>query len=190
MIAVIDYQMANLRSVQKAFLKVGGRAIVTSDKNKIMKAEKIVLPGVGAFGDGMRELEKGGFVRIIKDAVAEGKPFFGVCLGMQLLFDKSDEAPGVKGLGLLKGDVKKFSPRLKLKVPHMGWNQITPGGSYVYFVHSYYCVPKDKSVIAATTNYGINFASMIQKDNIYGCQFHPEKSQDAGLKILKRFVRL
>jgi len=189
-IAIIDYQMANLRSVQKAFLKVGGHAAVTSDKNKIMKAEKIVLPGVGAFGDGMKELQKAGFVKIIKDAVSEGKPFFGVCLGMQLLFEKSEEAPGVKGLGLLKGDVKKFSSQLKLKVPHMGWNQIMPGGSYVYFVHSYYCVPKDKNIITATTDYGINFASMIQKGNIYGCQFHPEKSQDTGLKILENFVRI
>lgn len=196
MIAIIDYQMGNLRSVEKAFLKVGARAVVTSDKGKIIKAKKVVLPGVGAFGDGMKELKKVGLVEIIKGSVSEGKPFFGVCLGMQLLFEKSEEAPGVKGLCILGGEVKKFRfPKrytlnaIRYKVPHMGWNRITPGGAYVYFVHSYYCAPKDKSIITATTDYGINFASMIKKDNIFGCQFHPEKSQDAGLKILENFIR-
>lgn len=195
MIAIIDYQMGNLRSVEKAFLKVGGRAIVTSDKNKIIKANRVVLPGVGAFGDGMKELKKLGLIGVIKDVIAEGKPFFGICLGMQLLFDKSEEAPGVSGLGVLEGEVKKFkftkgSGTFVKKVPHMGWNRITPGGAYVYFVHSYYCAPKDKGIITATTDYGINFASMIRKDNIWGCQFHPEKSQDVGLKILSNFMSL
>jgi len=208
-IAIIDYQMGNLRSVEKAFLKVGARAIVTSDKNKIKKAKKVVLPGVGAFGDGMKELKKFGLINVIKDTIAEGKPFFGICLGMQLLFDKSEEAPGVNGLGVLEGAVKKFkftkgSGTFVKKVPHMGWNQIkvksqkskvkilesTLNNSYFYFVHSYYCDPKDMSIITATTDYGIEFASMVVKDNIFGCQFHPEKSQDAGLNILERFVRI
>ena len=213
MIAIIDYQMGNLRSVEKAFLKVGGDATVTSDKNKIRRAKKVVLPGVGAFGDGMKELRKASFAEVIKDSIKEGKPFFGVCLGMQLLFEKSEEAPGVNGLGILEGAVKKFRfPKrytlnaIRYKVPHMGWNQLRVKGQglrvkenilnsiddgvYVYFVHSYYCAPKDKNIITATTDYGINFASMIQKNNIYGCQFHPEKSQDAGLKILEKFVKL
>jgi len=191
-IAIIDYQMGNLRSVEKAFLKAGGRAVVTSDKKKIAKAKKVVLPGVGAFGDGMKELRKAGLVEVINDSIAQGKPFFGVCLGMQLLFEKSEEAPGVKGLGLLKGSVKKFRLKKPLKVPHMGWNRLKgiSGAPYVYFVHSYYCAPDDKSIITATTDYGIKFASMIQKDNVFGCQFHPEKSQDAGLKILENFIRL
>jgi glutamine amidotransferase len=205
MITIIDYQMGNLRSVQKAFLNVGGRAIVTSDKSKIARSQKVVLPGVGAFRDGMKELKKLGLVSLIKDSINDKKPFFGICLGMQLLFETSEEAPGVKGLGILKGKVKKFHPSL-LKVPHMGWNQLKVKGErlrgnglllngiksaeYVYFVHSYYCEPEDKAVVTATTNYGIDFAAAICKDNIFGCQFHPEKSQDAGLEILKNFVRL
>jgi len=209
MIAIIDYQMGNLRSVQKAFLKMGARAIITSSKSEIARAKKVVLPGVGAFGDGMKELKKLGLIQIIKDSICDDKPFFGICLGMQLLFDKSEEAPGVKGLGILKGDVKKFKLPSTYKIPHMGWNQIKvkiqkakgkskecfllkyiPNNSYVYFVHSYYCDPEDKKIIAATTDYGIDFASMICKDNIFGCQFHPEKSQDIGLNIVKNFVRL
>lgn len=188
MIAIIDYQMGNLRSVEKAFLKVGGRAIVTSDKNKISKADKIVLPGVGAFGDGLRELKKLRLLDVIKKSIAAGKPFFGICLGMQLLFEESEEAKGVAGLGILEGDVKRFRLKPPLKVPHMGWNQLD-NGAYVYFVHSYYCVPKDKSIVSAKTEYGIEFASMVTKDNICGCQFHPEKSQDVGLKILEDFVK-
>lgn len=210
MIAIIDYQMGNLRSVEKAFLKVGARAVTTSDKNKISRADKIVLPGVGAFGDGMKELKKHGFVNIIKDAIAEGNPFFGICLGMQLLFEASEEAPGVEGLGIFEGKVKRFrfssklqAPNSKLKIPHMGWNRIVwsrelgvgslidnvVNGAYVYFVHSYYCDPKDKSIIAATTNYGMDFAAAVSRDNVCGCQFHPEKSQDVGLKILENFVK-
>jgi len=202
MIAIIDYQMGNLRSVQKAFFKMGARAVVTSSKSEIARAKKVILPGVGAFGDGMKELKKLGLIQIIKDAICDDKPFFGICLGMQLLFDKSEEAPGIKGLGILKGDVKKFKLPSTYKIPHMGWNQIKksadkrgllrdiPDNSYVYFVHSYYCDPKDKTIITATTDYSIDFASMICKDNIFGCQFHPEKSQNTGLNIVKNFVRL
>lgn len=192
MIAIIDYQMGNLRSVEKAFLKVGARVIVTSSKSRIIKAKKVVLPGVGAFGDGMKELRKFGLVKIVKEAITDGKPFFGICLGMQLLFEKSEEAKGISGLGVLKGAVKKFRLKQPLKVPHMGWNQLkgVSGKPYVYFVHSYYCDPKDKSIITAKTDYGIEFASMVNKDNIYGCQFHPEKSQDVGLRILEKFVKI
>ncbi len=202
MIAIIDYQMGNLRSVEKAFLKMGADAIVTSSKAKIAKAEKVVLPGVGASGDGMKELRKFGLVETIKKVVSEKKPFLGICLGMQLLFEESEEGGKVKQLGILKGRVRKLSFKKQLKVPHMGWNQIKrkdktcellekiPDSSYVYFVHSYYCDPADKNIIAAVTDYGIDFTSIISKENIFGCQFHPEKSQDIGLKIIENFVRL
>jgi len=214
MIAVIDYGMGNLRSVQKALEAVGGRVKVTSRPTELAKCDKLVFPGVGAFGDSMKELKRRGLVGPIKDAIAGGKPFLGLCLGLQLLFETSEEAPGVKGLGALKGDVRKFRSRT-LKIPHMGWNVITrttnpahearggagderrttilkgvPNGSYMYFVHSYYVAPKDKSITLTTTDYGIKFISGIRKDNICGFQFHPEKSQALGLRILRNFVRL
>lgn len=215
MIAVIDYGMGNLRSVQKALEISGAKAKVTSDPRDIKKADKVVFPGVGAFGDAVKELKSRKLEKPLKDAISEGKPFLGLCLGLQLLFEKSEEAPGVKGLGIFKGDVKKFKfADRALKVPHMGWNNITknarhkeggqvkrkaqsgkifknvPDGSYMYFVHSYYVKPKDRSVIITETNYGIRFVSGIQKGNIYGFQFHPEKSQDVGLEVLKNFVSL
>lgn len=205
MIAVIDYGMGNLRSVQKALEIAGANAKVTSRPEDIRKAEKIVFPGVGSFGEAMKELKRRGLVNPIKDAINEGKVFLGLCLGLQLLFDNSDEAPGVKGLGVLKGEVKRFRGK-GLKVPHMGWNNIVkgargkgqgsrvldgvPDNSYMYFVHSYYVKPKDKKIILTTTDYGMKFVSGIAKDNIYAFQFHPEKSQGLGLKILKNFVRL
>jgi len=213
MIAVIDYGMGNLRSVQKAIELVGGRAKVTSYPGDLKRCEKLVFPGVGAFGEAMRELKRLKLAGPIRGAVVAGKPFLGLCLGLQLLFEKSEEAPGVKGLCVLDGEVKRFkftgpwtlatAPRLK--IPHMGWNNIlgtrdqgprsrilknVPNGSYMYFVHSYYVKPEDKSVILTTTDYGIRFVSGICKDNIYGFQFHPEKSQELGLKILRNFVRL
>lgn len=221
MIAVIDYGMGNLRSVQKALEVVGADAKITSDPKDLKKAEKIVFPGVGSFGDSMRELKKRGLEKPLKEAIKDGKPFLGLCLGLQLLFEKSEESPGVKGLCVLKGEVKRFrfrgpgtGNRVSLKVPHMGWNNITrtpnpytrtpdpgsripksiltgvPDGSYMYFVHSYYAKPKDPKVSLTTTEYGIKFASGICKDNVYAFQFHPEKSQELGLKILKNFVRL
>ena len=205
MIVVIDYGMGNLHSVRKALEVVGARAKVSSRPEDIKKAERIVFPGVGSFGEAMRELKRRKLVTPIKDAIAAGKPFLGLCLGLQLLFEKSDEAPGVKGLCVLKGESKRFRGQ-GLKVPHMGWNNIAisrqlsaislkilkdvPNGSYMYFVHSYYVRPKDKSVILTTTDYGGKFVSGICKDNIYGLQFHPEKSQAIGLKILENFVRL
>ena len=208
MIAVIDYGMGNLRSVEKALEISGAKTVVTSSARAIAGCDKIVFPGVGAFGDAMKELKSRRLVEPIKDAIACGKPFLGLCLGLQLLFEKSEEAPGVKGLGILKGDVRRF--RFKrgnaLKVPHMGWNNIAyslklkaislkllrgvPDNSYMYFVHSYYAVPKNKKDILTTTDYGIKFASGVCKDNIYGLQFHPEKSQELGLRILKNFVEL
>ena len=199
MIVVIDYGMGNLHSVRKALEVVGAKAKVSSRPEDIRKSGKIVFPGVGSFGEAMKELKHRKLVEPIKDAIAGGTPFLGLCLGLQLLFEKSEEAPGVRGLCVLKGEVKKF--RLKeFKVPHMGWNSIKikkskilkniPNNSYVYFVHSYYVKPKDKGVILTTTDYGINFASGVCVDNVYGLQFHPEKSQELGLKILKNFVNL
>ena len=205
MIIVIDYGMGNLHSVRKALEVVGGSARVSSRAGEILKADKIVFPGVGSFGEAMKELNRRKLVKPIKDAIAGGKPFLGLCLGLQLLFERSEEAPGVRGLSVLKGDVKRF--RVKgLKVPHMGWNQIVqrtaysvqrntilksvPKGSYMYFVHSYYVKPKDKKVVLTTTSYGIDFASGVCKDNVYAFQFHPEKSQTLGLKILNNFVHL
>ncbi len=210
-IAVIDYGMGNLRSVEKALKVAGGKAKVTSDPVYIKKADKIVFPGVGAFGEAMAELKRLKLEAPIKDAVARGKIFLGLCLGLQLLFEKSEEAPGVKGLSILKGKVKRFkfgirSSKENFKVPHMGWNTIdknpgskaknskilkgVPGGSYMYFVHSYYVDPEDKGVVLTTTDYGFEFVSSICKDNIYAFQFHPEKSQALGLKVLENFVRL
>ncbi|MCX5678520.1 MAG: imidazole glycerol phosphate synthase subunit HisH [Candidatus Omnitrophica bacterium] len=213
MIAVIDYGMGNLRSVEKALELVGAKVKVTSNPADLARCDKLVFPGVGAFGDAMRELKSLRLVDPIKDAIKSGKLFLGLCLGMQLLFDDSDEAPGVKGLSVLKGGVKRFRfVKSGLKVPHMGWNSIqgtgfrvrgtgqrgqgaeilrgVPEGSYMYFVHSYYVKPKDRDVVLTTTDYGIDFVSGVCKDNIYGFQFHPEKSQDVGIKILENFVKL
>lgn len=204
MIVVIDYGMGNLHSVRKALETAGAKVMVSSRPADIRKAEKLVFPGVGSFGEAMKELKRRCLVEPIKESIADGKPFLGLCLGLQLLFEKSEEAPGVKGLCVLKGAVKKFRGK-GLKVPHMGWNNIkgisrksqvtsilkdVPNGSYMYFVHSYYVKPKDKKNILTTTDYGIKFASGICKDNIYALQFHPEKSQELGLKILRNFVKL
>ncbi|MDP2929964.1 MAG: imidazole glycerol phosphate synthase subunit HisH [Candidatus Omnitrophota bacterium] len=205
MIVVIDYGMGNLHSVRKALEVVGAKVRVSSCAGDISKAEGIVFPGVGSFGEAMKELSRRKLVEPIKDAIACGKPFLGLCLGLQLLFEKSEESPGIRGLGVLRGEVRRF--RLKdLKVPHMGWNSIAYSGqriayrkkilagvlsdSYIYFVHSYYAIPKNKKDILTTTDYGIKFASGVCKDNVYGLQFHPEKSQDVGLRILKNFVNI
>lgn len=203
MIAIIDYGMGNLRSVQKGFEKVGFDAVVTQDPKAVMEADKIVLPGVGAFADCMRNLEQGGFVEPILKVIRDGRPFLGICLGLQLLFTESEEFGLHKGLDVIPGRVVRFPEGMEengeeLKVPHMGWNQICfrrkplvfdgiEEGSNVYFVHSFYVKPEDEGVIATTTNYGIEFCSSIWKDNIVATQFHPEKSQEIGLKILKNF---
>lgn len=206
MIAIIDYGMGNLRSVQKGFEKVGCEAVVTDDPKIVLEAERIVLPGVGAFRDCMHNLEQGGFVEPILQVIAEGRPFLGICVGMQLLFTDSVEFGLYKGLSVIPGHVLKFPDQMmvageKLKVPQMGWNQLSfkqrppafkgiDDGSNVYFVHSYYVKPDDRAVVATTTDYGIEFCSSIWKDNIVATQFHPEKSQTTGLQILKNFAEL
>ncbi|MBP1751921.1 MAG: imidazole glycerol phosphate synthase subunit hisH [Geobacteraceae bacterium] len=203
MIAIIDYGMGNLRSVQKGFEKVGFEAVVTSDPKVVLEAERIVLPGVGAFPDCMRNLEHGGFVEPILKVIREGRPFLGICLGLQLLFTESEEFGIHKGLDVIPGRVVRFPEGMteeeeELKVPHMGWNQLSfklrppafsgiPDGTNFYFVHSYYVRPDDSSVIATTTRYGIDFCSSVWKDNIVATQFHPEKSQEKGLAILQNF---
>ncbi len=199
MIAIIDYGMGNLRSVQKAFKHVGHEAVVTRDPKTILNASKVVLPGVGAFPDCMRNLEQYGLVDAVLQSIRSGRPFLGICLGLQLLFTESEEFGLSKGLDVIKGRVVRFRPQDRsFKIPHMGWNSIyikrrpnalsdIEDGSYVYFVHSYYVVPEDSAVIATTTNYGVEFVSSIWKDNIFAVQFHPEKSQKTGLSMLKRF---
>ena len=200
MIAIIDYGMGNLRSVQKGFERMGREAVVTRDPRTILDASKVVLPGVGAFPDCMRNLEEFGLIDAVKQSIASGKPFLGICLGLQLLFTESEEFGISKGLDIIKGRVVRFKgPEFKdLKIPHMGWNSVSikrrpaamqdvPDGSNVYFVHSFHVVPEDPGVIATTTTYGIDFVSSVWKDNVFAVQFHPEKSQALGLSILKRF---
>lgn len=206
MIAIIDYGMGNLRSVQKGFEKIGNEAVVTNDPQVVLQAEKVVLPGVGAFRDCMHNLEQGGFVEPILRVIAEGRPFLGICVGMQLLFTDSVEFGLYSGLNVIPGHVLRFPDQMtvageKLKVPQMGWNQLSfkhrppvfngvDDGSNVYFVHSYYVKPDDSGVIATTTGYGIEFCSSVWKDNVVATQFHPEKSQAIGLQILKNFAEL
>ena len=204
MIVIIDYGMGNLRSVQKAFESVGAEAIISSNPAEILNASAVVLPGVGAFGDCMRNLETLNLTDVVHKSIQSGKPFLGICLGLQLLFETSEEFGPVRGLGVLRGKVARFSfPATGelLKVPHMGWNSVNvmkhtpffesiPDDSYFYFVHSYYVLPDDPEIVATTTSYGINFASGIQRDNIYAFQFHPEKSQSRGLALLKKFSQL
>ena len=194
MICVIDYGMGNLRSVSKALEKVGGQVQVSSDPEDLKKAEKIVLPGVGAFGNGAEELEKRGLSHPIREILSETKPFLGICLGMQLLFDESEESPGVKGLGFFPGRVQRFR-NPAVKIPHMGWNEVKflspKKEDYFYFVHSYYPVPEEKTIVQGTCQYGDEtFAAFITKEKVWASQFHPEKSQDAGLELLRNFVRL
>ena len=201
-IAIIDYGMGNISSVAKAIELSGAQVIITNKKSEIAACAKLVLPGVGAFDDAMTELQKQGLDRLIKEQVKEGKPFLGICLGLQLLLEESQEAKQQKGLGILEGKVVKFSAKVGQKVPHMGWNDLVAvlencpllkgigSSAQVYFCHSYYPAPADKAVIAATTDYGLEFPSVLWKDNVYGVQFHPEKSQVIGLKIIKNFVQL
>jgi imidazole glycerol-phosphate synthase subunit HisH len=201
MIAIIDYGMGNLRSVQKAFEKVGHQAVVSSDPAQVAAAAKVVLPGVGAFEDAAAELRRLDLVEPVVQAIHSGKPFLGICLGLQLLFDVSYENGRHEGLGILRGQCVRFDLPRQFAVPHMGWNQLNirrpapilsgvPEGAYVYFVHSYYVVPNDAEVIAAETDYGGPFCAMIWRDNVFATQFHPEKSQAEGLKILKNFAEL
>jgi glutamine amidotransferase len=199
LIAVIDYGMGNLKSVTNALEKLGADAVVTRDKQVIKASKAIILPGVGAFGKCIENLEKLELLDFIKETIGEGKQYLGICLGMQVLFESSEEAPGIAGMGVLKGTVPRFTGNIK--IPHMGWNNIKiaketeilrgiDNSEYFYFVHSYYCSPEDKGIVATTTTYGEEFVSSVQKDNIFACQFHPEKSQKVGLQLLQNFVNL
>lgn len=199
MITIVDYGMGNLRSVQKAFEKVGAEATVCSDPDKIAQASKLILPGVGAFRDAIQALKDQSLVEPILEHINSGKPFLGICLGLQLLFDVSYEDGEYEGLGIIPGKVVRFEDQPDLKIPHMGWNQIErtaphpilagiPEHEYFYFVHSYYVAPENESDVAAWTDYGSRFASMVARDNVVASQFHPEKSQDAGLKLLQNFA--
>ncbi len=201
MIYIIDYGMGNLRSVQKGFEKVGHQAIVTSDPADVAAAGKVVLPGVGAFEDAMAELRSRRLLEPVLEAINSGRPFLGICLGLQVLFERSYENGVHEGFGVLPGEVVRFELPREFSVPHMGWNQLTiprrppildgiEEGTYFYFVHSYYVVPQDPEVVAAETDYGGPFCSMIWRDNLYATQFHPEKSQSDGLRILKNFAEL
>jgi glutamine amidotransferase len=201
MIAIIDYGMGNLRSVQKALERVGHAATITSDPAALADADKVVLPGVGAFRDAIAALRQRELVEPIRAAIHAGKPFLGICLGLQLLFDASYEDGEFEGLNVVPGKVVRFNVPSEYKVPHMGWNQIAhrqrapifagiDDGAYFYFVHSYYVVPQDVSLIATETDYAAPFCSGIWRDNLYAVQFHPEKSQDAGLRLLKNFAEL
>ncbi|OPY74434.1 MAG: Imidazole glycerol phosphate synthase subunit HisH 1 [Syntrophorhabdus sp. PtaU1.Bin058] len=198
MIAIVDYGMGNLKSVTNAFKKLGADVEITNEKEAIGSAGAVVLPGVGAFGKCIENLEKLDLLAFLRKIILEGKPYLGICLGMQILFEKSEEAPGVKGMGIIKGSVPKFKGQIK--VPHMGWNSIeivkeTPilkgiaSGEHFYFVHSYYCLPEE-DVTATKTPYGGDFASSVLKNNVFACQFHPEKSQRVGQVLLKNFIAL
>ena len=201
MLAIIDYQMGNLRSVQKGFEKVGHAATITSDPATVAAADRIVLPGVGAFPDAVAELRRRGLVEPIRESIAAGKPFLGICLGLQLLFDVGHEGGRHEGLGILRGEVTRFQLPAEFKVPHMGWNQLQicrrspilaglDDGAFAYFVHSYRVVPQDAGVVATETDYGGPFCSMVWRDNLFATQFHPEKSQRDGLRMLKNFAEL
>mgnify|MGYP001852294785 FL=1 len=201
MVAVIDYDAGNIKSVEKALLYLGQDVKVTRDKNVILSADRVILPGVGAFGDAMGKLRSYGLEEVIKEVVSQGTPFLGICLGLQLLFEDSDETPGVKGLGLLPGSIRRIPDKEGLKIPHMGWNSLDiregaslfqgiEGHPYVYFVHSYYLSAKREEDVAATTFYSTKIHASVEKDNIFACQFHPEKSSEVGLKILDNFIHL
>jgi glutamine amidotransferase len=200
MIAIVNYGLGNLHSVQKAVANVGGEVLVTDDAQEIMDADKVILPGVGAFADGMKGLESRGLVSVVRKVAAQGKPLLGICLGMQLLFEESEEQGKYQGLGLLAGKVVLFQ-HPGVKVPQIGWNQVQvqkpssllggiKDGDYFYFNHGYYCLPGDANDVLTMTDYGVRFASSVERENIIGVQFHPEKSQQGGLHILKNFVEL
>ena len=199
MIAVIDYDAGNIKSVEKALDFLGQEADVTGEKEKILAADHVILPGVGAFGDAMENLRSRGLDQVIYEVNRRGTPFLGICLGLQLLFERSDEAPGAEGLGVLKGEILRIPESDGLKIPHMGWNSLhlqnngrlfrgVEENAYVYFVHSYYLKAADESIVKASTEYGTHIHASVEKDNVFACQFHPEKSSDVGLKILKNFI--
>lgn len=201
MIAIIDYGAGNLHSVRNALDFLSAPCIVTSDSDEILSADKVILPGVGAFGDAMRCMKEKGLIDTVKIAAKSGKPFLGICLGLHLLFEESEESPDVKGLGIFKGGVVKIPDNGELKIPHMGWNSIKltkdskilkniGDEPYVYFVHSYYIQPQDKNIVSACTEYGQKLDIAVEHGNIFATQFHPEKSGDVGMEILKNFIAL
>ena len=201
MIALIDYDAGNMKSVEKALQLLGQETVVTRDPDEIYRAEGVILPGVGSFGDAMENLRRFGLVEVIRRVTEQGTPFLGICLGLQLLFESSEESPGVEGLGLLPGKILRIPAGEGRKIPHMGWNDITfphPGRlfagvaehSYVYFVHSYYLKAEDPSIVTAVTRYGTGIHASVEKGNVFACQFHPEKSSDVGLQILKNFAAI
>ena len=201
MVAIIDYDAGNIKSVEKALLHLGEEVIITRDREQILNSDKVILPGVGAFGDAMEKLRSYGLDKVIYEVVERKIPFLGICLGLQLLFEKSDETPGVKGLGILPGEILRIPDKEGIKIPHMGWNSVkikenarifkdVPQDSYVYFVHSYYLKAGREEDVAATTEYSTLIHAAVEHDNLFACQFHPEKSSEIGLKILKNFVEL
>ena len=200
MVAIIDYDAGNIKSVQKAIEYLGEEVIITREPEVILNASRVILPGVGAFGDAMEKLHKYNLVDVIKEVVKREIPFLGICLGLQLLFETSDETPGVQGLGILKGKIKRIPDHGELKIPHIGWNSLAfpnrgrlyegiSEESYVYFVHSYYLDAEDKDIVVATTEYGTTIHASVEQGNVFACQFHPEKSSSVGLKILDNFLK-
>lgn len=201
MIAIIDYDAGNIKSVEKAVEFLGKEVIVTRNPDEILKADKVILPGVGSFGDAMDKLYRYNLIDVIHEVVDKNIPFLGICLGLQLLFESSEESEGVEGLGVLKGKIVKLPKEEGLKIPHIGWNVLqfprdsklfdsSKNNEYVYFVHSYYLQAEDESIVTATTEYGAHIHAAVEKGNVFACQFHPEKSSDDGLQILKRFLEL
>lgn len=201
MIGIIDYDAGNLKSVEKALSHLGEEAVVSRDKEVLLKADKVILPGVGSFGDAMSNLKKYELDKVINEVVNQGKPFLGICLGLQLLFEGSDECSGVEGLNILKGRILKIPDKVGLKIPHIGWNSLKlinngrlykgiDEDSYVYFVHSYYLKADDENIVKATTEYSTLIHASVEQNNVFACQFHPEKSSNVGLKILDNFAKL
>ena len=201
MISILDYDAGNIKSVEKAVAYLGKEAVITRDRDVIMASDKVILPGVGSFGDAMNKLREYGLDKVIYDVIDDKKPFLGICLGLQLLYKESAESPGVSGLGVLDGSILKIPENHGLKVPHIGWNSLNirdgatlfrgiPQNTYMYFVHSYYLHSNDDNDVAASTDYAVNIHASVEHDNVFACQFHPEKSSDMGLKILKNFIEL
>ncbi len=201
MIAIIDYDAGNLKSVEKALLSLGQEAVVTRDREELLSADKVILPGVGNFGDAMRKLNSYGLEPVIREIIKRRIPFLGICLGLQLLFEESEEAPGVPGLGILKGKILRIPEGAGLKIPHIGWNSLKLENQgrlfeglsdepYVYFVHSYYLKAEDEAIVKAVTEYGTRIHASVEQDNVFACQFHPEKSSGTGLRILENFSKL
>ncbi len=201
MIAILDYDAGNIKSVEKVVQLLGQEVTITRDRREVLNADKVILPGVGAFGDAMGKIRQYGLYEVIHEVVEQGTPFLGICLGLQLLFERSEESPGVEGLGILKGEILRIPETPGLKIPHMGWNSLEfrnngrlfenlPEESYVYFVHSYYLRAADEKIVTAVTEYGTQIHASVEQGNVFACQFHPEKSSDAGIQILKNFVAI